>query len=103
MIVDSKKIPDRVSEMFALKAVSSEGKNIPYDDGQEYYSELLTAQNQAIDSQKNINKMEKDLLDKKAQYSDAVAGRTRTDLPDTNNENNEQNSGSNEENGGEQS
>lgn len=83
MIADSGETPENVSEMFGLKAVDAEGKAVPYASGETYYSALLAAQKNAVSSQRNITEIEKELFEKKAEYSDAVAGRTRTALPET--------------------
>lgn len=82
MIADSGDAPEGVSELFALKAVDREGKMAPYAKGETYYSALATAQTNAVASQRNISQIEKELFDKKAEYSDAVAGRTRAALPE---------------------
>lgn len=78
LIADSGETPDGISEMFALKAVSGEGKAVQYASGETYYAALLTAQKNAVASQRSISQIEKELFDKKAEYSDAMAGRTRT-------------------------
>lgn len=75
MIADSGEMPESVSEMFALKAVDAEGKVAAYSSNEAYYTALLTAQKNAVKSQSNISRIEKELFDKKAEYSDAVAGR----------------------------
>lgn len=80
MIADSKETPQGVSEMFALKAIDSEGKIAAYGSEEVYYSALSTAQKNAVESQTNVNEIEKELFEKKAQYSDAVAGRTSAAL-----------------------
>lgn len=82
LIADSGEMPENVSEMFALKAVDEEGKAVPYASGESYYSALLAAQKNAVSSQRNITEIEKELFEKKAEYSDAVAGRTRKALPE---------------------
>lgn len=75
ILADSDEMPEAVSEMFALRAVDEEGKSTGYEGAEAYYSALLTAQKNAITSQRTISQIEKELLDKKAEYSDAVAGR----------------------------
>ena len=82
IIADSGETPETVSEMFALKAVDEEGKVVPYASSETYYSALLAAQKNAVSSQRSITGIEKELFAKKAEYSDAVAGRTREALPE---------------------
>lgn len=82
IIADSGETPENVSEMFALKAVDEEGRVVPYASGETYYSALLAAQKNAVSSQRSITGIEKELFAKKAEYSDAVAGRTREALPE---------------------
>lgn len=82
IIADSGETPEGVSEMFALKAVDGEGKAVAYGNSETYYSALSSAQKNAVTSQNNVTQIEKELFNKKAEYSDAVAGRTTTALPD---------------------
>lgn len=82
LIADSGEAPGGVSEMFALKAVDTEGNAVAYGSGEAYYTALSAAQKNAVESQRNVTRIEKELFDKKAEYSDAMAGRTRTALPD---------------------
>lgn len=82
LIADSGEAPGGVSEMFALKAVDAEGNAVAYGSGEAYYTALSAAQKNAVESQRNVTRIEKELFDKKAEYSDAMAGRTRTALPD---------------------
>lgn len=81
MISDSGSSPEGVSEMFALKAVGEDGSTVDYGSSETYYSALSTAQKNAVASQSNVSQIEKELFAKKAEYSDAVAGRTQTALP----------------------
>lgn len=78
MIADSGESSDGVSHLFALKAVSKEGSAAEYKTGESYYNALLTAQKNAVESQKNVSQIEKELFEKKAEYSDAIAGRSGT-------------------------
>lgn len=80
IMADSEETPEGVSEMFALRAVDDEGKAAAYAEGQTYYTALFSAQKNAVASQKNVTQIEKELFDKKAEYSNAVAGRAT--LPD---------------------
>lgn len=75
MIVDSGSMPEGISEMFALKAVDKEGNEVDYGRGETYYTAMVTAQKGAVNNQNNVNRLENELYEKKAQYSDAVAGR----------------------------
>lgn len=75
MIADSGEMPESVSEMFALKAVDAEGKVAEYGSNEAYYTALLTAQKNAVNTRNNISQIEKELFDKKKEYSDAIAGR----------------------------
>lgn len=85
MIADSGETPEGVSEMFALKALDAEGNVIAYESGESYYSALFAAQKNAVESQRSVTQIEKELFDKKAEYSNAVAGRTAPSLPGNNN------------------
>lgn len=82
MLADSGETPEGVSEIFALKAVDAEGKISAYGESESYYKALATAQKNAVANQQNINQIEKELFNKKAEYSDAVAGRSKPALPD---------------------
>lgn len=82
MIADSGDSPEGVSEMFALKAVSEDGSAVGYGDSETYYSALSTAQKNAVASQNNVSQIEKELFEKKAEYSDTVAGRSKAALPE---------------------
>lgn len=81
MISDSGSSQEGVSEMFALKAVGEDGSAVDYGSSETYYSALSTAQKNAVASQSNVSQIEKELFAKKAEYSDAVAGRTQAALP----------------------
>lgn len=80
MIADSKESPDGVSPMFALKAVNKDGSTAEYKKGENYYDVLLIAQKNAVASQNTIGQIEKELFEKKAEYSDAVAGKSNAAL-----------------------
>lgn len=76
MIADSGNVPDGVvSEMFALKALDAQGNAAAYGSGETYYTAMVAAQKSAVDNQRNVSKLENDLFEKKAEYSDAVAGK----------------------------
>lgn len=75
MIVDSGSIPEGISEMFALKAVDKEGNEVGYSSEETYYTAMVAAQKGAINNQNNVSRLENELFEKKAQYSDEVAGK----------------------------
>ncbi|MBO5032736.1 MAG: DUF2589 domain-containing protein [Lachnospiraceae bacterium] len=76
MIADSQNMPEGVSDLFALKAVDNEGAAKSYDSSETYYKAMETAQQNAVNNQRNVSKLENDLFSKKAEYNDAIAGRT---------------------------
>jgi uncharacterized damage-inducible protein DinB len=82
LVADSEEPSGSVSGTFALKAFTKEGKAAQYSNDQQYYANLAAAQKNAVESQKNYDSIEKELLEKKAQYSDAVSGKSQTALPD---------------------
>lgn len=67
-----------VSEMFALKALDEMGETVSYAEGESYYGAIAGVQKNAVSSQHNVDTIEKELFDKKAEYSDAIAGKTAT-------------------------
>lgn len=77
MIADGEETAEsgEVSEMFALKALDGTGNVKVYDSDEAYYSAFVKAQNRAVESQKNTVAIEAELFQKKAEYSDAVAGK----------------------------
>ena len=75
MIADSGNVPEGVSDLFALKAVDGEGNTSVYGSGEAYYAAMAMAQTGAVDNQRNVNRLENELFEKKAEYSDAVAGK----------------------------
>lgn len=75
MIVDSGSMPEGLSEMFALKAVDKEGNEAEYGSEDTYYAAMVAAQKGAINNQNNVSRLENELFEKKAQYSDEVAGK----------------------------
>lgn len=75
-----------VSEVFGLKALKkgqSETELISgvdkYVAEESQYKAMLTAQNNAVDRQKNVDAIENELADKRAEYNDAMSGKA---LPD---------------------
>jgi predicted nucleic acid-binding Zn-ribbon protein len=77
MIVDSSTESEGVSDMFALKALDAQGKAAAYGSDESYYSALAAAQKIAVDKQKNVSRLETELFDKRAEYSDAAAGKAQ--------------------------
>ncbi|MDE6064999.1 MAG: DUF2589 domain-containing protein, partial [Lachnospiraceae bacterium] len=74
MMADSEQASDGVSEIFALKALS-EMEAVEYGESESGYTGLKVAQNNALEAQKKVSQIEEELFNKKAEYSDAVAGR----------------------------
>ena len=63
-----------IFELFTLKALSSEDKLVEYTENESCYQGIDTAQKSAVDSQKNVNQLEKKLFDKKTKYNSVAAG-----------------------------
>lgn len=76
----SEKDQDKVSDIFALKAFKEEKADI-YAAGESQYTALLAAQNSAVKAQTDVNGIETELLNKKAEYSNAISGNTTNALP----------------------
>jgi len=65
---------DTVSEMFGLKAVDSAGQMAKdYTSQESCYNAIVAAQKSAVESRKNVDEIEKELLDKRAEYNRTVA------------------------------
>ncbi|MDE6738045.1 MAG: DUF2589 domain-containing protein [Lachnospiraceae bacterium] len=75
LIADSENVGDGVSDIFALKALSGELKVAPYASGESQYSAMTAAQKVAVNGQRNVSRLENELINKKAEYSDAIAGK----------------------------
>lgn len=73
MLADSNSETQGVASVFALRALTSEGMADNYTESENYYSAFVSAQNNAVKAQKNVNALETSLLDKKAEYSNAIA------------------------------
>lgn len=87
LIADSGGQPDGVSELFALKALADEGKAaVDYGDSESYYQAIVSAQKNALAAQSNVDAIEKELSDKKTEYSDAMAGKAPVQIPENNKE-----------------
>ena len=75
MIADSGSTgKDEVSELLGLKALKGE-QAVPYGTEEGYYKALASAQKNAVASQCNVKQIETELMNKKAEYSDAIAGK----------------------------
>lgn len=77
MIADGNEAIDKVSDLFALKAVDDTGVVSAYAESESYYSALVTAQKNAVERQKVLNQTETELLNKKNEYSSALSGTTQ--------------------------
>lgn len=75
LIADSENVTDGVSDIFALKALNGELKAVPYASGESQYSAMTAAQKNAVNGQRNVSRLEDELISKKAEYSDAIAGK----------------------------
>lgn len=75
LIADSENVTDGVSDIFGLKALNGELKAAPYASGESQYSAMTAAQKNAVDGQRNVSRLEDELINKKAEYSDAIAGK----------------------------
>lgn len=62
-----------VSELFALLAWK-DNEVQKYAEGEKHYEALRQIQNNAVAAQKAVAEIEKELFDKRAEYSDAVSG-----------------------------
>lgn len=80
LVADSSAESEGVSEVFGLKAFNSNGESVPYNPKESNYSSIAGVQKNAIAAQKNYDRIEKELLEKKAEYSDAVSGRSQAVL-----------------------
>lgn len=74
MLANSDADSEELASVFALKAVDANGDIAEYGADESRYNGLLMAQKTAIDSQKNVQQIETELFNKRAEYSDAVAG-----------------------------
>jgi hypothetical protein len=81
LVSDGGEQSDDVSAVFALKAFTKEGKSADYANDQQYYAAMAAAQKNAVEAQKNYDSIEKELYEKKAEYSDAISGKSQAALP----------------------
>lgn len=83
LIADSGGQPEEVSKLFALKALADEGKAVAdYGNSESYYQAIVSAQKSALAAQSNVDAIEKELSDKKTEYSDAMAGKVPAQIPE---------------------
>jgi len=81
MIADGGTESQGVSEIFGLRAFDGDaGEAADYKEGENYYAAMAAAQKSAVDSQRNVTQIETELYEKKAEYSDAVAGKAPAGL-----------------------
>lgn len=73
MLADSREEPEGVAKMFALKAMDAWGNITAYTGGQVYYDDIAAAQKTAVENQRAADRLENELLVKKAEYSKACA------------------------------
>lgn len=92
MIADSGKSQEGVSELFNLKSLKIEkngtGENAPdgitgvqaYTNSKQetQYAAMLTAQNKAVEDQKNVSSIEDELIAKRGEYNDAISGKKQS-------------------------
>jgi hypothetical protein len=77
LLADGDDQTEGVSSLFGLKAFTKEGAAAEYGNDQQYYASMAAAQKSAVESQKNCDSIENELLEKKAEYSDAVSGKNQ--------------------------
>lgn len=77
MLAASSETTEGLSTMFSLKALNKDNQIADYSQelGKQYEA-MKQAQNRAVECQKNVNKLENELFDKKLEYSDAMSGHT---------------------------
>ncbi len=71
LLADSGQASEGVSKLFALKALDEWGNVKDYADGEIYYEDMRTAQDNALEKQCSANRLEEELLAAKAEYSRA--------------------------------
>lgn len=74
LMADSGDTSGNVFDGFSLKALTDTGELANYDKDEKCYENIVKAQNNAVDAQKKVHALEKQFLEKKAEYSAAVAG-----------------------------
>lgn len=74
LIADSGDTSGTVFDGFSLKALKENGNFDDYGSDESCYKNIVNAQKNAVDAQKKVHDLEKRFLEKKAEYSAAVAG-----------------------------
>lgn len=65
---------DTVSDLFNLKALSDNGEQTEaYSSSQTYYKTIASVQNSTVSCQRNVSDLEKQLFEKKSEYSGVMA------------------------------
>lgn len=72
MLADSRQTRAGKPESLALKALDARGNVAAYTAGEIYYEELAAAQENALENQRSVNRLEEELLAARAQYSQAL-------------------------------
>lgn len=75
MLADSNKDEDKISSLFALKAVDETGNIVEYTEKEAHYNAIFVAQKNTLASQKKYDQAETDLTLAKSTYSDLIATR----------------------------
>lgn len=72
LLADSGQPQQGVAGLFALKALDQWGNAVPYTDGEIYYKEIEQAQANVLKNQNNIDRLERELLNIRAEYNDIL-------------------------------
>lgn len=72
LLADSRQTQAGKPESLALKALDVRGNVAAYTAGEIYYEELAAAQENALENQRSVNRLEEELLAARAQYSQAL-------------------------------
>lgn len=72
LLADSRQTQAGKPESLALKALDARGNVAAYTAGEIYYEELAAAQENALENQRSVNRLEEELLAARAQYSQAL-------------------------------
>lgn len=74
LLSDSNADQSGISELFGLKAFKETGEVATYDTKESQGSAFLAMQTSAVKAQKTYDRVETDLLSKRAEYNNAIAG-----------------------------
>jgi len=73
----------RAFDLFALKKATKDNDGIEkYDDKESYYKGINEAQKKAVNAQRQVDSIQKELLAKKEEYNNAMADGTKPALTD---------------------